>query len=110
MAEYTKAVVQDRPQFHISLVCDVSPLCDCYGVNDTPIIPDVGMFASFDPVALDLACTEACMKMPRSADHRFEGNSGELFTDLHPVTEWRAQIDHGKKIGLGTDEYDLIEI
>ncbi|MBR4308867.1 MAG: DUF362 domain-containing protein [Oscillospiraceae bacterium] len=110
MAEYTKAVVQGRPQFHISLICDVSPVCDCYGVNDVPIIPDIGMLASFDAVALDLACAELCLKMPRSAEHTFEGTSGDLFADLHPVTDWKAQIRHGKKIGLGSDEYDLIEI
>lgn len=53
MAEYAKAVVDGRPQFHISLVIDVSPYCDCHGDNDMAILPDVGMFASFDPVALD---------------------------------------------------------
>ncbi len=45
-----------RPCFHISLICDVSPNCDCHAENDIPIIPDVGMLASFDPVALDKAC------------------------------------------------------
>lgn len=110
MAEYTKAIVDGRPQFHISLVCDVSPFCDCYGCNDIPVIPDIGMFASFDPVAIDLACAEACLKMPRSQVYEFEGKSGDLFTDLHPVTDWRAQISHGKKIGLGNDAYELIEI
>ena len=64
MAEYAKAVVQDRPQFHISLVIDISPYCDCHDGNDTPILPDVGMFASFDPVALDQACADACLKLP----------------------------------------------
>ena len=62
MAEYAKAVVDGRPQFHISLVIDVSPYCDCHGENDMPILPDVGMFASFDPVALDQACVDACLK------------------------------------------------
>ena len=60
MAEYAKAVVDGRPQFHISLVIDVSPYCDCHAENDVPIIPDVGMFASFDPVALDQACADDC--------------------------------------------------
>lgn len=110
MAEYTKAILQNRPSFHISLVMDVSPVCDCYGVNDMPIIPDVGMFASFDPVALDQACVDACNKMQRSAEVDFKGNSNDLFTDLHTETDWRYQISHGKKIGLGTDEYELIEI
>ena len=66
MAEYAKAVVDGRPQFHISLVIDVSPYCDCHGENDLPIVPDVGMFASFDPVALDQACADACGKQSPS--------------------------------------------
>ena len=53
IAEYALAVLKDRPHFHISLVVDVSPYCDCHAENDVPIIPNVGMFASFDPVALD---------------------------------------------------------
>lgn len=62
MAEYTKAVIDGRPNFHISLVMDVSPYCDCHGENDAPILPDIGMFASFDPIALDQACADACLK------------------------------------------------
>ena len=74
MAEYAKAVVAGRPCFHISLVQDISPYCDCHAENDAPILPDVGMFASFDPVALDQACVDACLKqkpMPGSllAEH-----------------------------------------
>ncbi len=56
IAEYAKAVVDGRPSFHISIVRDISPDCDCHPENDVPMVPDVGMFASFDPVALDLAC------------------------------------------------------
>ena len=52
IAEYSKAVIQGRPHFHISLVVDVTPNCDCHAENDIPIVPDVGMFASFDPVAI----------------------------------------------------------
>ena len=110
MAEYTKAILQGRPHFHISLVVDVSPVCDCYGVNDVPIIPNVGMFASFDPVALDQACADACNKMPRNGETAFEQEHPDLFYALHSTTDWHAQISHGKKIGLGTDEYELIEI
>ena len=49
MAEYSLAVVKGRPNFHISLVMDVSPFCDCHAENDLPIIQDVGMFASGRP-------------------------------------------------------------
>ncbi|MFR3451968.1 MAG: DUF362 domain-containing protein [Collinsella sp.] len=62
IAEYTQAVVQDRPSFHISLAIDVSPNCDCHPENDTPIVPDIGMFASFDPVAIDQACIDAALR------------------------------------------------
>lgn len=110
MAEYTKAILQDRPHFHISLVVDVSPVCDCYGVNDVPIIPDVGMFASFDPVALDRACVDACNKMPRNRDAYQGTQTGELFASTHPGTDWQAQLSHGEKIGLGTERYELVEI
>ena len=48
MTEYAYAVVKDRPQFHISLICDVSPNCDCHAENDSPIVPNIGMFASFE--------------------------------------------------------------
>ena len=65
IAEYTKAVVEGRPCFHVSLVMDVSPNCDCHGENDVPIVPNVGMFASFDPVALDQACIDAVLAQPK---------------------------------------------
>ena len=65
IAEYTKAVVDGRSCFHVSLVMDVSPNCDCHGENDVPIVPNVGMFASFDPVALDQACIDAVLAQPK---------------------------------------------
>lgn len=102
MAEYAKAVVEGKPQFHISLVIDVSPFCDCHPENDSPIIPDVGMFASFDPVALDLACAQAALKQPVLSGSRLDEMPKDYedhFTNTHPVTNWRSQIDHGEKIG-----------
>ena len=59
---YKRQVVDGRPNFHISLIVDVSPYCDCHGENDAPILPNVGMLASFDPLALDQACADLCLK------------------------------------------------
>ena len=70
IAEYTQAVVQDRPSFRISLAIDVSPNCDCHPENDTPIVPDIGMFASFDPVAIDQACIDMALAMPAMPGYR----------------------------------------
>lgn len=120
IAEYTKAVCQGRPCFHISLICDVSPNCDCHAENDVPIIPNVGMLASFDPVALDVACADLSNKQPilqngsilhkNCADHVEETAHKDYFHMTHPDTDWKACIEQAVKIGLGSDEYELIEI
>jgi len=116
IAEYTYAILKDRPHFHISLVIDVSPNCDCHAENDMPIIPDVGMFASFDPVALDMACVDAANKQkPISESHlgdqiKKEVKAEDNFCISHPDTNWRTCLSHAEKIGLGTREYELIKV
>lgn len=118
IAEYAKAVVDGRPQFHISMVMDISPNCDCHGENDAPILPDVGMFASFDPLALDQACVDACMKcepLPNSQlgehmrDPHFVDHH-DHFTNSTPESEWQSCLSHAEKIGLGTRDYELIRL
>ena len=116
MAEYTKAVIDGRPHFHISLVVDVSPNCDCHCENDAPILPNIGMFVSADPLALDQACVDACLAatpMPGSQLHEHIHAPG--FCDKHdhfrnstPESEWQSCLEHAEKIGLGTRSYELI--
>ena len=118
MAEYAKAVIDGRPNFHISLVMDISPNCDCHGENDVPILPDIGMFASFDPLALDQACVDACLAaepMPGSQLARHLAEPGfvdhhDHFTNSTPESEWRSCLEHAEKIGLGTRSYQLITV
>ena len=113
IAEYTLAVLQGRPHFHVSLVMDISPVCDCHDYNDAPILPDVGMFASFDPVALDQACVDACLKLsplPGSKLSEVKHISDDHFKDNHPDTNWVTQLTHSEKLGLGTRAYELIEV
>lgn len=118
MAEYTLAVTQNRPCFHISLICDVSPNCDCHSENDIPIIPDVGMLASFDPVALDQACADLCNKMPslpgsilaENQEHLQDDPNHEHFHMTHPDAEWETCLEHAEKIGLGSRKYNLVTI
>lgn len=116
IAEYSYAVCKDRPCFHVSLICDVSPNCDCHAENDIPIIPNVGMLASFDPVALDQACVDLCNKMPVTAGSILADNmekcehhehSHDHFTMTHPDTEWESCLSHAEEIGLGTRAYEL---
>ena len=64
IAEYSKAVLLDKPNFHISFIMNVSPECDCWNHNDAAIVPDLGIAASFDPVALDKACADIVINAP----------------------------------------------
>ena len=116
IAEYTLAVVKDKPHFHISFIMDVSPLCDCWGHNDAAIVPNIGIAASFDPVALDKACadlvTEAGANPGTSLNvHHYGELQGEdKFKLIHPNTDWKAGLEHAEKIGLGRMDYELIKV
>ncbi len=119
IAEYTKAVLQGRPSFHVALAIDISPNCDCHAENDTPIVGDVGMFASFDPVALDQACIDAVQAMPtlpgseladQEAAHPDDERMHDHFHMVHPDTDWESCVAHAEKIGLGTRSYELVEV
>ena len=115
IAEYTKAVIDGRPNFHISIVIDVSPNCDCHSENDAAIVPNVGMFASFDPVALDVACADAVNAQPvinhtMLSDSHHDHDCHDHFRNLHPNTNWKVCMEHAEKLGLGSREYELIKI
>lgn len=118
IAEYTKAVIHNRPHFHISLVIDVSPYCDCHGENDAAIVPNVGMFASFDPVALDVACADAVNAQPvlsnsmlgDCSEEERASHNHDHFHSIFPETCWESAIAHGKKIGIGNSKYKLITV
>ncbi len=115
IAEYTYAVVKDRPHFHISLAIDISPCCDCHSENDLPICADVGMFASFDPVAIDVACADACNKAPiipgsvlDEAKCTHDHDHHDHFTNTHPETNWKSCVEHAEYLGIGQQAYELI--
>ena len=113
IAEYSFAVLNGRPHFHISIVIDVSPYCDCHSENDIPIVPNIGMFASFDPVALDVACADAVNRqpvMPGSLLSKREHSHNDHFIDTHPNTDWNVSIEHAVKMKLGNRDYELIKI
>lgn len=116
IAEYTYAVIKDKPHFHISLIVDVSPNCDCHAENDLPIIPNIGMLASFDPVALDMACADlANQENPVKGsilEEHVEKNivAEDNFSISHPDTNWKTCIAHAVEIGIGKDKYELIKV
>jgi uncharacterized Fe-S center protein len=117
IAEYAYAVIKDKSSFHINFIMDVSPDCDCWGYNDYPLVPDIGIAASFDPVALDQACADMVIAAPALPGSKIcENNTrsdlkGEdKFKKAHPDTFWQAGLDHAVNIGLGNTKYELINI
>ena len=119
IAEYAKAVVDGRPNFHINIVTQVSPNCDCHEENDAAVVPDIGIFAGFDPVALDQACIDAVnaaqsiatsIVSERKKIPSYEKGGMDHFTGIHPATDWRIQLSHAEKIHLGTTKYELITV
>ena len=108
---------------------NVSPNCDCWNHNDAAVVPDLGIAASFDPVALDCASADLVNAAPvltsanRLSDlllsaggeqerehHCSHGENLDKFHLIHPDTCWQAGVEHGEKIGLGKCEYELIKI
>ena len=119
MAEYAAAILHGRPHFHISLIVDVSPFCDCHAENDAAVVPNIGMAASFDPVALDEACADLVNAAPvlgrslleeQIRQNPEEAKKHDHFHNISPNTNWTVCLDHAEKIGLGTRKYTLIEI
>ena len=120
IAEYAFAVVTGKPHFHISFIMNVSPNCDCWNHNDAAIVPDLGIAASFDPVALDCACADLVKAAPSLTGNAISDKAGECtcghhhkgedkFRMVHPDTDWEAGVEYGEKIGLGNRDYELIQ-
>ena len=116
VAEYSLATLKNKPNFHVSFIMDISPNCDCWGCNDAPIAPNIGIAASFDPVALDKACadmvtaaaanTESCLNV---CEHGLLQGE-DKFKLVHPNTDWKVTLAHAEKIGMGSMEYELVAI
>jgi uncharacterized protein len=115
MAEYALAVFKGKEGkiACLSFLTQISPACDCCGHSDAPIVPDIGVLASTDPVAIDQASVDmvnsqkgldgSCLPGQKSAGE-------DKFRCLYPKVDWTVQLEHGEKIGLGRRDYDLIRI
>jgi len=78
------------------------------------IVPDMGIAASFDPVALDKACVDmvneaTAMKGSLLEDIKYQDGQ-DKFSHIHADTDWKAGLEHAEEIGLGSMDYELIRI
>ena len=112
MVEYTEGVLKNKQGkcLFVNFIADVSPKCDCVPFNDYPIVRDIGIAASTDPVALDQASVDLVNSEPALQGSALETNreKGEdKFAGLYPHVDWPYQLEYAEQLGLGTREYIL---
>lgn len=101
MAEYAFGSVQNKKGKvgYITFVTNITPLCDCAGFSSRPVVSDIGVLASTDPVALEQACFDLVVK--KAGENPFE--------HLHPHVRGERVIEYAEEIGMGTRQYEIIE-
>lgn len=115
MAEYTMAVLKNKHDkaLFVNFITNVSPACDCYGHCDAPIVSDIGMVSSTDPVAIDQASVDLVNGQIAAEGSCLSGRAkagSDKFRTIYPKIDWNVQLEHAEKIGLGTRKYDLVTL
>lgn len=102
MAEHAYGAVKDKAGkcFYINVMIDMTKDCDCFSVAQHKMIPDIGILASEDPVAVDMATLDltAAAHGKTLAEMSYHHHDAEI------------QLQHAAKIGLGSLEYELIRL
>ncbi len=99
--------------YYISVLTQITALCDCWGMTTPALVPDVGIMASDDIVAIEKACLDVIKNedliISGIPEGLVLGESGHLFERLHGKNPYQ-QVESLEKFGLGTAEYKLIYI
>lgn len=106
MVEYAFGVIKSKAgkTAHFNFLTDISPNCDCYDHADPPIVPDIGILASFDPVAVD----QASVDLVNQTEGRIK--SRNKFRALYSNVDWSVQLKYAEEIGLGSRKYELVQL
>lgn len=115
MMEYTEGVLKGKEgkALFINFITDISPACDCLPYNDSPIVRDIGIVASTDPVAIDQASADlvnAEAALPNTCLQTNRNPGEDKFKGLYPQVDWEVQLAYAEEIGLGTRDYSLINM
>ena len=115
MVEYAYGALHKKQgkALYLNFLTQISPACDCYGYSDAPIVNDIGILASEDPVAIDQASVDLINQEPGNRASKLPKhweNGEDKFRALYPKVDWSIQLTYGEEIGLGTRNYGLIKI
>ena len=114
MVEYAAGVIKgkEKRSLFINFLTQISPACDCYPYADAPIVGDIGIAASIDPVAIDQACVDLVNRQPHLESSCLQGKppSDDKIRAVYPHIDWERQLIYAAKLGIGSREYELVEI
>ena len=115
MVEYAYGALQGKEHKagFMNFLLRITPDCDCFPFSDAPIVPDIGILASTDPVAIDAASFDLVNQQQGFMDslltsHHCKG--GDKFRGVHAETDGYRQVRYAEEIGMGSSRYDLIKI
>jgi uncharacterized Fe-S center protein len=102
VAEYCQAILKgkEKKSVFLNFLIHVTEQCDCMDRAYPPAFEDIGILASCDPVAVEQATVDLVR------EHQGE----DFFQRAWPNIDYTTQIDYAEKIGLGSKDYELIEI
>ncbi len=112
ICEHAYGVVKRKqPVFFLTFLMNITPGCDCVGFSDTAIVPDIGILASYDPVAIDQASVDLVNQQQGMSGSKLKANLGhgeDKLRSLYPNIDWTVQLRYGEAIGLGSRDYELV--
>ena len=114
MVEYCYGILKGKrgKAGYMTFIMNVTPLCDCYDFNDAPIVPDIGILASKDIVAIDQAAADLVNRAPGMPDSRLKDARVPGTDKFRQIVDadWTAQLRYAEELGLGERTYDLIKV
>ena len=99
MAEYSYGATRGKRAIYINFLNHITLNCDCMGLDEKPLLDDIGILASLDPVAIDQACLDMIKE-----------KAGDVFKKERPHIDGEIQLKHAEKLGVGNRKYNLINL
>ena len=100
LIEYAYGVLKNKKALFINFLNFITRLCDCCATSGGPVVPDIGILASSDPVAID----EASVNLVNKVGKR------DVFRQLYPGKDWEFQLNYAQELGMGTRNYELVKM
>ncbi len=113
MAEYALAVSKQKEGkcLYVNSLLDITPHCDCMGSSQQSFVPDIGLLVSRDPVAIDRASTDFVNgKFKWDGKKVVQGEESDPLRKIYSYVDWSIQLKYAAEIGLGSDNYELVEV